>query len=238
MSKDNAGDSISAENAQWSFGGDVSETFDDHVSKSVPLYHEGHELILKVSDFFVSDESICYDLGCSTGPLTCSLANRHKGKNAKFIGIDTEQGMIDKAVTRGDRLPNTEFICGNIFEEDFQKADFIICYYLTQFIKVRARQQFLDKIYSALNWGGALLMFEKVRAPDARFQDLASIMYTDYKLDQGYNGEEIVAKTRSLKGVLEPFSTQGNVDLMQRAGFVDIMSLMKWVSFEGFLAIK
>ncbi len=81
-------------------------------------------------------------------------------------------------------------------------------------------------------------MFEKVRAPDARFQDLASIMYTDYKLDQGYNGEEIVAKTRSLKGVLEPFSTQGNVDLMQRAGFVDIMSLMKWVSFEGFLAIK
>ncbi len=48
----------------------------------------------------------------------------------------------------------------------------------------------------------------------------------------------MVNKTRSLKGVLEPFSTRGNVELMERAGFVDIMTISKWVSFEGFLAIK
>jgi tRNA (cmo5U34)-methyltransferase len=35
-----------------------------------------------------------------------------------------------------------------------------------------------------------------------------------------------------------PFSTQGNIDLMKRAGFVDIMSILKYVNFEGFLAIK
>jgi len=49
---------------------------------------------------------------------------------------------------------------------------------------------------------------------------------------------EILHKQRSLKGVLEPFSTQGNLDLLKRAGFVDIMTVMKWVCFEGFLAIK
>jgi tRNA (cmo5U34)-methyltransferase len=38
--------------------------------------------------------------------------------------------------------------------------------------------------------------------------------------------------------VLEPCSTQGNLDLMKRAGFVDVMSVMKWACFEGFLAIK
>ena len=37
---------------------------------------------------------------------------------------------------------------------------------------------------------------------------------------------------------MEPFSTQGNIDLMKRAGFVDIMPVSKWVCFEGFLAIK
>ena len=63
-------------------------------------------------------------------------------------------------------------------------------------------------------------------------------IYTDYKLDQGYSPEEIVGKSRSLKGVLEPFSTQGNIDMMKRAGFVDIMTVMKYVTFEGFLAIK
>ena len=50
--------------------------------------------------------------------------------------------------------------------------------------------------------------------------------------------EEIVAKARSLKGVMEPFSTQGNVEMLKRAGFVDYMTVMKYVCFEGFLAIK
>jgi len=89
-----------------------------------------------------------------------------------------------------------------------------------------------------LNWGGGLILFEKVHAPDARFQDMMTTIYTNFKLDQGYSSEEIVAKTRSLKGVLEPFSTAGNLDLLKRAGFQDIMTVMKYVCFEGFLAIK
>ena len=38
--------------------------------------------------------------------------------------------------------------------------------------------------------------------------------------------------------VLEPFSTQGNLDLLHRAGFVDIIAVCKYLCFEGFLAIK
>jgi tRNA (cmo5U34)-methyltransferase len=47
-----------------------------------------------------------------------------------------------------------------------------------------------------------------------------------------------MAKTRSLKGVLEPFSTQGNIQLLKRSGFKDIMTVFKYGCFEGFLAIK
>jgi tRNA (cmo5U34)-methyltransferase len=238
MTDDSTGDSIAAANAQWTFGGDVSKTFDAHVSKSVPLYNAGHELVLTISDFFVSDESVIYDMGCSTGPLTHALADRHSKKRARFIGIDTEQGMIDQANKRVGNLSNLEFHCSNIFEEELDPSDLIVAYYLVQFIKPRMRQQFFDKIYASLNWGGALLLFEKVRAPDARFQDLATTVYNDFKLAQGYTGEEIVAKTRSLKGVLEPFSTLGNLDMLARSGFVDMMTVMKWVNFEGFLAIK
>ena len=81
-------------------------------------------------------------------------------------------------------------------------------------------------------------MFEKVRAPDARFQDIMSALYTEYKLDQNYTPNEIITKSRSLKGVLEPFSEQGNIDLLKRAGFVDIIIIFKYLCFEGFLAIK
>ena len=121
---------------------------------------------------------------------------------------------------------------------DLEKADMIISYYTIQFIKPRERQLIFDKIYDSLNWGGAFVLFEKVRGTDARFQDIFTALYNDYKLEQGFTKEEIFDKTRSLKGVLEPFSTQGNLDLLQRAGFKDVVSIMKYVCFEGFLAIK
>ena len=100
------------------------------------------------------------------------------------------------------------------------------------------RQRLFDKIYNSLKWGGALLFFEKVRSCDARFQDIMTNMYTEYKLNNGYTPDEIMGKTKSLKGILEPFSTQGNLELLKRAGFVDFMTVMKYVCFEGFLAIK
>jgi len=125
-----------------------------------------------------------------------------------------------------------------LIEIEFEKADLIVSNYTMQFTKPKNRQILFDRIYSALNWGGGFLLFEKVRAPDARFQDMMTAIYTDYKIEQGYSAGEIVSKTKSLKGVLEPFSTQGNLDLLKRAGFVDIMTVMKYACFEGFLAIK
>ena len=77
-----------------------------------------------------------------------------------------------------------------------------------------------------------------MRSPDARFQDIVTTLYNDFKLTQGYTPEEIVSKTRSLKGVLEPFSTQANIDMLKRAGFADILTVQKQICFEGFLAIK
>ncbi len=81
-------------------------------------------------------------------------------------------------------------------------------------------------------------MVEKVRASDARFQDILNQHYIDYKLQNNYSSEEIISKSRSLKSVLVPFSTKGNIDMLKRAGFLDIITVFKYGSFEGFLAIK
>ena len=48
---DHSGDNIVSDNTGWTFSGETSKKFDAHVSKSVPLYAEGHDLILKLSDF-------------------------------------------------------------------------------------------------------------------------------------------------------------------------------------------
>ena len=84
MSK--SGDNISKENASWNFKGDVVKKSDNHVSKSVPIYNRGHDLIIQLSDFFIKEDSLVYDLGCSTGKLLINLVGHNKHKiNSKFI---------------------------------------------------------------------------------------------------------------------------------------------------------
>lgn len=233
------GQDIVAENAGWTFGGDVPDTFVDHIKLSVPLYESGHDLICQVSDFFVKNDSVCYEIGTSTGELIRKMAEHNSGKpDARWIGYDVEKAMVDAATQHCKDTPNISIHLEDARLAEMEKADMIVSYYTMQFIPPRYRQELFDKIYETLNWGGALVIFEKVRGPDARFQDIITQLYNDFKIRNGFTGEEIVEKTRSLKGVLEPFSTQGNIDLMNRAGFKDVTTIQKYLGFEGFLAIK
>jgi tRNA (cmo5U34)-methyltransferase len=233
------GNSIEAGNAAWTFGDGVSERFDEHVARSVPLYAETHALVTAVSDHFLADGSVCYDLGCSTGTLCAALAERHAHRHGlRIVGVDSEPGMMARARQRCAGAPGVELHESDVLDLEFAPADLIIACYTMQFIRPRLRQLVFDRIYAALNWGGALVLVEKVRAPDARFQDIATALYNDFKLSRGYSGDEIIAKSRSLKGVLEPFSTAGNLGLLSRAGFEDVMTIVKYINFEGFLAIK
>ena len=234
----NVGQGIAAENAGWSFGGEVADTFGDHVRSSIPMYDDGHELVCKLSDYFVRDDSVCYELGTSVGELLAKLARHNQAKSATWIGIDVEAAMVEKARENASDLLSVSVELADVNLFDFEKSDLIVSYYCVQFIPPKFRQQLIDRIFESLQWGGAFIWFEKVRGPDARFQDIVTTLYNDFKLENDLDAEEIVAKTRSLKGVMEPFSTEGNLGLLKRAGFVDVMTVMKYLCFEGFLAIK
>lgn len=229
---------ISQHNASWTFD-NISGSFDEHIRKSIPLYREGHQLIAYYSDFFLKADSLVYDIGCSTGSMLAQLAERHPLKHQlQLIGIDSVSDMVARARQLSARDPRLSFVDADVLDFDFKPCDMIIANYTVQFLPPRVRQVLIDQIYHALNWGGAFFMFEKVRAPDGRFQDYASQVYVDFKLDQGFNEAEVLNKQRSIKGVMEPFSSQGNVDMLRRAGFVDLVTVQKYICFEGFLAIK
>lgn len=239
ISDRDAGEGISVGNAGWSFGGKTAEVFAEHVRRSIPMYEVGHELVCQLSDFFVHPDSLVYDLGCSLGELLVKLVERHQRHDTgRWVGIDSEPDMAQRARETVRGRPNVSIEVADIVSLDLDKSDLIVAYYCVQFVPTRHRQDVINKIYQALNWGGAFIWFEKVRGPDARFQDILSTLYVDYKLDQKYTPEEIVGKSRSLKGVLEPFSTQGDLDLLRRAGFADVMTVFKYICFEGFLAVK
>lgn len=233
------GDSILANRGRWSFGGEVPKHFVEHIRRSVPLYDEGHALVCQLSEFFLRSDSLCYEIGTSTGELMAKLINHNKNKiGVRFVGLDNEPAMVDAAKSLQKPEDPVSFELADIVFKELDPCDLIVAYYTIQFIAPKFRQSVLDKIYGSLEWGGALILFEKVRGPDARFQDINNQLYTAFKRENGFNGEEILNKSESLKGVLEPFSTEGNLDLLRRAGFKDIQSVFKYVCFEGFLCIK
>ncbi|MFC4929125.1 methyltransferase domain-containing protein [Massilia sp. GCM10023247] len=234
----NVDKNINQHNAGWSFS-NISEDFDDHIQKSIPLYEQGHDLICQYSDFFLKPDSVVYDIGCSTGQFLAKLVRRHPQKaNLRLVGIDTVEDMIGFAKKLSAEDHRLSFVLGNALDVQFDNCDMVVANYTIQFLPPRVRQTLVDAIYQTLNWGGAFFMFEKVRAPDSRFQDYASQVYVEFKLENGFSEAEIINKARSIKGVMEPFSTQGNIDMLNRAGFTDIVTLQKYVCFEGFLAIK
>jgi len=233
------GDDIPLARADWSFGGAVADAFVAHVRRSVPGYDEGHDLVCRVSDFFVHRDSVGYELGASTGELLRKLAEYHAHKpGVRWIGIDRERDMVASARRHCGGVANVDLRHGDIVQADYEPCDLMVSYYTIQFVEPRVRQTVFDRVYRSLNWGGAFVLFEKTRGPDARFQDILTQLYIDFKRRQGFSAEEILNKADSLRGVLEPFSTQANMDLLRRAGFVDMMTIYKNICFEGILAIK
>ena len=231
------GDGIKTQNANWKFNGETVKSFEEHINRSIPFYDKGHELILNLSDFFIKDDSVVYEIGSSTGKLIHSMAKKHDFRDAKFTGIEVEEDMYRYA-KQNYTSKNLDFICEDVNTFEFEKSDFIVSYYTVQFIHPKHRQYLINRIYNSLEWGGAFVMFEKVRANDARFQDIITSLYMEFKLENGYTPDEIVSKQKSLKGVLEPFSSNANIDMLHRAGFEDTLSIFKYLNFEGILAIK
>lgn len=229
---------IVSERCNWSFD-EVAEQFEEHIEKSVPNYRAGHELICRFSDYFLRDDSQVYEIGSSTGALARRFLEWNVQRtDLRYIGLEISQKMVDFAKSKGVSDSRMNLLCEDITTFELEPCTLVIGYYTFQFIRPAYRQAVFNKIYEALEWGGALLVFEKVRGPDARFQDYMNQIYSDLKQEAGFSEVEIINKAQSLKGVLEPFSSAGNLGMMQRAGFRDILPIYKWVCFEGWLAIK
>jgi tRNA (cmo5U34)-methyltransferase len=231
-----AGDGIEALPGAWSFGGQTPLAFDEHAVRSIPWYAACHELVDDLADHLVPARGRCYELGCSTGTLTASLASRLQSRSAEVIGVDAEPGMIELARARCAGLELVRFETARVEELELEPADLIVSYYTLQFVPRRQRQRVVENIHQALRPAGALILFEKVIAPTARSQEIATSIYHDWKRRQGLSDSEIAAKARSLRGVLEPQTSDENDAMLLLAGFSEPIRIFRWSVWEGLIA--
>ncbi len=223
--------------ASWHFNQKNAEGFDQHVKKSIPWYEEGHELVLKFSEFFVKQDDVIYDLGCATGRLSCSLAEHHNNKNVTVVGLDESKDMVIEARKRVG-AENVTFLHEDILTHAYRQSNLMVSYYTIQFMNEASRKEMLKKVSKNLRPGGALILFEKTRAETALIDNMFATLLTEFKLEQGQSADEIVAKLLSLKGVLEPSYSNDIVKMLKASGFRYVERIFKMNSFEGFLAMK
>jgi tRNA (cmo5U34)-methyltransferase len=146
--------------------------------------------------------------------------------------------MVQEAQARV-RRSNVRFIHKSVMDIEFAPPpNFVISLYTLQFLTLTERRQLLTRINSELVEGGALLVAEKTRAENSFFEDVWLELHWDFKRRQGLTPEQILEKANSLRGVLNPLTTEENVDLLFQTGFSRVEVFFKWYNWTGFLALK
>lgn len=223
---------------QWSFSNHVASSFDEHVKLSIPMYNEGHELVCYLSDFFMKDNAVFYEIGCSTGALISKICARHSHKkNVNFIGVDPVPEMLIEAKKRPN-ADKIEFVNDSIENVQLDKCNLVVSYYCLQFVDLSNRAEVCKKIYDALLPGGALIIFEKEMSSDPKINKMISSSYMKFKISSGFTPEEVISKQFSLEGMMKTNTHSENRRMLSQSGFSKVASVMKYGGFNGYLCIK
>jgi tRNA (cmo5U34)-methyltransferase len=222
------------------FDKNVAVQFDSHVRKSVPFYDEIQRMIVEMSDWFVHENSIIYDLGTSVGETIYNLYQKHfETKSPRFIGVDNSKAMLDMARKNLTACHNV-----TLYEQDLNQkmeikdASFITLLYTLQFVRPEFRFQLIQNIYNGLLDNGAVCIVEKIVGNNPKFNELWIELYNDLKIRNNLTLEQIKAKSDSLRGILLSYSQDKNIKLLEKAGFTDIDIFFKWYNFIGIIAVR
>lgn len=215
------------------FSFDTIKEFDRHIEMSIPNYSELKEYLLKIASYFIKDNCTVIDIGCSTGLLIERLSNDFA--NAKYKGYDISDNLLGKAIE--EKRKNVEFIHDDVTKCNLPDANLIFSVYLLQFLPIKERLPLLNKIYNALDPGGALIICEKTYQPQTKAHEILTFSYYDFKLKH-FSAEEILKKQFDLRKIMNPLTEEENVKLFKESGFKTIFSFWQSLLFKGWVCIK
>lgn len=222
---------------QFSFDKTVAPVFDDMLFRSIPFYEESLELTADLIARYV-EKGTAIDLGCSTGSLLIKLAKKTSGA-LTLIGIDNAPAMIEMAQNKAEAFgAKVQFLCKDVDDLEFSDLGAVSANYFLQFIRPPKRFELLCKIHNWLAADGVFVFSEKLTTSDKKLDKIMIDKYLDYKREKGYSDYEISQKREALENVLIPYTEDENKELIKKAGFRHIETVLRWNNFASFIAIK
>ncbi|MEC8231514.1 MAG: carboxy-S-adenosyl-L-methionine synthase CmoA, partial [Pseudomonadota bacterium] len=209
--------------------------------RSVPGYETIIHTIGELAKSAVSDNSNVYDLGCSLGAASLSIARATQDKTFNIIGVDSSTAMVErcKRVVQAFTLTNPITIEQAYAQEvEITNASMVVMNFTLQFIPPADRAALLSKIYEGLNPGGILVLSEKIRHPTLRGNELLIDLHHQFKRDNGYSELEVSQKRAALEKVMLTDTFEEHETRLKNAGFSDVVMWYKCYNFTSLIAVK
>jgi tRNA (cmo5U34)-methyltransferase len=218
----------------WQFTPAVAGVFPEHVRASVPFYDAIQDLVAEASDWLLPAGGLIADLGAATGITVHRIASRHPERALRAVLYDNEPSMLDRAAETLTGLTNAsvEYARADITGPlQHEAADLTLALFTLQFLPLPERVAVLHTARQAAAPTGALLVAEKVRAPDSRWAEIGNDASHDWKAQHGISDAAIRAKARALRGVLQPHPQSALVQAVTDAGWCCPEVLFRWHSW-------
>jgi len=241
--KKKLGNNISfVEGEPWKFDDAVAKNFDAHIVKSIPHYKSIQNYISKLSEWFLKDKSRIYDLGCSSGNTILNISQKnYKKKKLKFVCIDLNKKMLavtKKKVTKFENNNEYMFIKKDITKiKKFNKHDLCLSILFFPFISKKEKFLILKRINRSLNYGGAMIIVDKINSDISICEDMFNQIYFDFK-SESFTKNEIFNKAKSLRSSLKLSSNQENIEFFRKSGFKKFEKFFRWFNFCGYILFK
>ena len=227
--------------ADFTFDENVAAVFPDMIQRSVPGYSTIIAMTGVMAERYAQVGSNCYDLGCSLGASTISIAKQIEGRNCNIIAVDNSQAMLDRChqkVKESGTTTHIDLRCDNINNVDIKNASVVVLNYTLQFIPIEQRADLLTRIASGMNKGGILILSEKILFEDTHLQELNTDLHHSFKRANGYSDLEISQKRSAIENVLLPETLNSHQQRLKKAGFESIDVWFQCFNFASFVAIK
>jgi tRNA (cmo5U34)-methyltransferase len=229
----------------FTFDEKVANVFPDMINRSVPGYASIVAMSGILSAEFFQKNTQCYDLGCSLGASSLSMAQAITEPTLKIIAVDNSQAMLDKAMALLQANDSTtgvkaciDFVCADINDIHIRNASVVVMNFTLQFIAPEKRLGLLSHIYQGMKKGGILILSEKLMYDKKEQQQLLIDMHHFFKKANGYSALEISQKRQTIENVLLPETLDTHKQRLSDIGFKQVEQWFQCFNFSSLIAIK
>lgn len=215
--------------------------FDEHISASIRGYTDLRWDARQFSQYFIQKNTRVVDIGCSSGEFLRSVRDFHAKRfsSVRYVGYDVEDGFSES--WKRHRATNVGFRKADVrtTADAFKNTSVVFSLFTLQFLPEKDRLPLVKRIYEGLNEGGVFILSEKVQAKNAKFQEMLTFIYYDFK-KRNFSEKDILDKEQSIRDQMKLWSEYKIFEMLRSAGFAGINLQLFWRNhlFVGIVAAK